>query len=297
MSLTDYCGATRRLDPSDGLELDDRRFAWQLKHDGCYVRLTLDAHGRIATVLSRAGRPISTDLLGIVAGPPDSVLHGELEAHTEAGIRASTARGFALCHLFDVSRLAGRDLSAVPYVERHGLLYTAQSVVEGDGLARVRSWQTDATGRAHASSGRFTAPIPRDLRRLPVTPMVRGRAAAAEMWRTSVESSGAEGMVACRLAAPLRARAAKVKIKLSDTLDCRVVSSGATAMTVATKIRTDSARGPRSKVVQFAMPGSAPVGSIVEVRADGWYATGLPRFPRLVRSRGDLSCGAVTLAQ
>ena len=297
MPLTDYTGATRRLDPAVGLALDPSRYGWQLKHDGCYVRLSLDAHGRIASVLSRAGRPVPCDLPGILAGPPDSVLHGELEAHTEAGIRAATARGYALCHLFDVTRLAGRDISAAPYAERHGLLYTAQSVLEGDDLARVRSWQTDATGRAHASSGRFVSPIPRDLRRLPVTPLVRGRDAASDLWRREVERSGAEGLVACRLDAPVRARNAKCKIKLSDTLDCRVLSSGATAMTVAAIIRSDSSRGPRSKVVQFAMPGSAPVGAIVEVRLDGWYATGLPRFPRLVRSRGDLSCGGVTLAQ
>jgi len=294
---TDYTGATRRLDPAAGLALPDRTHGWQIKHDGCYVRLSIDAHGRIASVLSRAGRPVATDLIGILAGPPDSVLHGELEAHTEAGIRAATARGFALCHLFDVTRLAGRDVSAAPYLERHGLLYTAQSILEGDNLARVRSWQTDATGRAHASSGRFVAPVPRDLRRLPVTPLVRGHAAARELWRRAVELGGGEGLVACRLDAPVRARNAKSKIKLSDTLDCRVISSGATAMTVAAVIRSDSSRGPRSKVVLFAMPGSAPVGTIVEVRLDGWYATGLPRFPRLVRSRGDLSCGGVTLAQ
>jgi hypothetical protein len=76
-----------------------------------------------------------------------------------------------------------------------------------------------------------------------------------------------------------------------------VFSSAVVAVMPAIVIRSDSSRGPRSRVVQFAMPGSAPVGSIVEVRLDGWYATGLPRFPRLVRSRGDLSCGGVTLCQ
>ena len=295
--LTDYCGATRRLDPAAGLALPDRRYGWQLKHDGCYVRISLDGHGRIASVLSRAGRRVATDLLGILAGPPDSVLHGELEAHTEAGIRAATARGYALCHLFDVTRLAGRDLTAAPYVERHGLLYTAQSVLEGDDLARVRSWQTDATGRAHASSGRFVAPTPRDLRRLPVTPLVRGHAAARELWRRAVELGGGEGLVACRLDAPARARNAKSKIKLTDTLDAVVLDACATAMTVEARIATDSARGPRHRVVRFAMPGTAPIKTTIEVRLDGWYATGLPRFPRLVRSRDDLSCGGATLHQ
>lgn len=294
--LPDYCGATRRLDPAAGLALPNG-WGYQLKHDGCYVRLRINHSGRIADVTSRAGRPVATDLIGILAGPPDSVMHGELEAHTEAGIRAATARGHALCHLFDCTRLAGRDLHDAPYVERHGALYAAQSMLEGDHLARVHAWQTDATGRAHAASGRFTASIPRDLRRLPVTPMVRGRAAAAELWRRAVELDGGEGLVACRLAAPVKARGSKCKIKLTDTLDCRVVGAGPTAMTVVAKIREDSARGPRHRVVQFVMPGSAPVGSIVEVRADGWYATGLPRFPRLVRSRGELSCGSVTLAQ
>src|SRR3990167_11218694 len=93
MALTDFVGATARLSPERGLALPSARWGWQPKHDGAYARVSLDRRGRISNVLSRAGSPIreAADLVGILAGPPDSVLHGELESHTEAGNRLAPA--------------------------------------------------------------------------------------------------------------------------------------------------------------------------------------------------------------
>lgn len=282
--LTDYAGATARLDPEAARAL---RGAWgyQPKVDGCYVRITLGAGGRVASVVSRAGAAVACDLGGIVAGPPDTVLHGELEAHTEAGIAAAAARGWAAVHLFDVSRLAGVDVTARPYHERHGLLHTAASVVEGEGAGRVRSWSVDARGDAHGARGRYVSPVPRDLRRFLVVPLARGPSGLAELWRDHVELAGGEGLVAVRLDARLGARASKRKIKLTETIDGVVVAADSAAVMVAARVRGD--------VRRFAVPGRAAPGSVVEVACDGYYASGLPRFPRLVRSRADLSAAMV----
>ena len=166
--LTDYCGAGSRLAPERGLSLSPDRFAWMPKIDGCYARVSLDRRGRIANVLARSGQRIATDLVGIVAGPPDSVLHGELEFHTEAGRRISATRGWAALHLFDATRLDGRDVSSSAYADRYALLASTRPT-----QTRI-DWHDDDTGRAHhARTGRFTRRVPRDLRRLPLVPLER----------------------------------------------------------------------------------------------------------------------------
>ena len=278
--IVDYTGAGARLTPERGVALDARRWAWQPKVDGVYARVTLDARGRVARVLSRAGAELreASDLVGIVAGWPDSILHGELEAHTEAGNRAAAARGWRALHLFDCTRAGGRDVSALPYGERFGLLHRAQVDVELAGEARRQLWTVDAGGAAHDRAGRFTRPIPRDLRRLPVVPMARGRGAGEQLWREHVELGGGEGLVAVRLDAPARARGGKRKIKASDTIDARVVAARGRALVLEYGGHT------------FTVGGAAPVGAIVAVRHDGWYEAGAtPRFARLERVRADIT--------
>lgn len=281
--LPGYVGAIgAALDPAAGLELGDS-YGWMLKADGAYAMLPLDGDGRVAAVMSQTGEPLhgAGGLVGIVAGPPHSVLVGEYSGHTTAGIAEVAARGWDVVHLFDCLQLAGRDLSRVPYRERHGLLYTAHSWVEGEGLGRVREYVPDARGDAHDSAGRYVRATPRDLRRLPILPLVRGRAGARALW-DEVERDGLEGLVACRLDAPIGARGAKRKIKLTDTLDGVVVSSDASHSLVAARIA-----GPRPRDLTFTIPGSVPPGSVVEVAHNGFYTSGLPRFVRLVRARRD----------
>lgn len=293
--IDDYTGAGSRLELDEALALDDG-WGWQLKIDGCYARVTLDDGGRVARVQSRSGEllPAAAELRGIVAGPPGSVLHGELEAHTEAGIAAAARRGWAALHLFDVTQHVGVDVGGLPYAERYALLHRGQALLETDGPGRVRSWSEDERGAAHDAAGRYCRAVPRDLRRFPIVPLVRGRAGRRELWR-SVELQGAEGAVAVRLDAKAGARAAKRKVKVSDTIDGLVVEAGREAIRVRASLRDDSGAGPRRRVIEFVMPGRAAVGEVVEVRADGWYATGLPRFPRLVRSRPDLAAAGATL--
>lgn len=287
--VLDYAGAGARLAPARGLALPAASWAWQPKIDGTYARVTLDHRGRVQRVLSRSGSPLAAaaDLVGILAGPPDSVLHGELEAHTEAGARHANTRGWAALHLFDVSRLDGRDVSREPYAARYGALHRAQAQLEDRGDARRYDWTDDATGRHHAAKdGRFVAATPRDLRRLPIVPMSRGKSGAESLWRSFVEVGGGEGVVAVRLDAPLGARGSKRKIKLTDTIDAVCVSSSPGGSTLLYAGRT------------FLVGSVCAVGAVVEVAHDGWYeSVPTPRFPRVLRRRDDLLCGGVTLTQ
>ncbi len=282
--LTDYAGAGTRLDPERGLVLDDRAWGWQPKIDGVYARVSLDRRGRIANVLARSGALLreAADLIGILAGAPDSVLCGELEAHTEAGNRAATMRGWRALHVFDVARWNGRDVTASAFAERNALIVNAQVEIMNAGLRNP--WVVDDQGDAHdARTGRYTRAVPRDVRRLPVVPIARGTTAARALWRDHVELGGGEGIVAVRLDARLGARGAKRKVKASDTLDCRVLAcaGGAAQLEYGGQRFVVSARGRWSAL--------AP-GDLVEVAADGWYERGAtPRFARIVRLRTDLA--------
>lgn len=278
--LTDYAGARGRLTIDRALELG-RGWAWQPKVDGCYIRASTDRAGCITQMIQRSGRPLESDLVGVATGLPDAVLHGEAEAHTEAGRRAAATRGWACLHLFDVTRVRGRALHRETYADRYARLHAYQAEAELGG--RDDWWSVDGQGDAHDPSGRYCRPVPRDLRRCPVVPMARGAGAAAALWRDHVEVGGGEGLVAVRLKAPLGARRGKVKIKATDTLDCRVVELGGGVARLAWKGGTFlcSARGRWSALA---------IGAVVEVAHDGYYEAGCsPRFARIKRLRSDLS--------
>lgn len=280
--LTDYCGAGSRLTPERGLELDPRRWAWMPKVDGVYARVSLDRRGRISNILARSGSPLreAADLIGLVVGPPDSVFHGELDAHTESGNRTALLRGWRALHLFDCTRFAGQDIAARPFVKRYGALHRAHAELELAG--RNTPWLDDENDRAHDKrTGRYSRRIPRDIRRTPIVPLVRVH--GATLWREHVELGGGEGLVAVRLDAPARARNAKRKIKATDTLDCRVLAceGGAARLEYGGNAFTVSARGAWSALQP---------GQVVEVACDGWYETQTaPRFARIVRVRVDLA--------
>lgn len=287
--IADYSGATARLAPERGLALDPRRWAWQEKRDGVYCQARTDRHGRISDLRYRSGQPVSAldadGLLDLDTGLPDAVLCGELEAQTEAGRRARSARGRAHLHLFDCSRWNGRYVAPLPYAERHGLLYRWQANIECyTGEQEYR----DRRGNWHdATSGDFVRPTIRNLSRLPIVPLHRGKGSAEQLWRQHVELEGGEGLVAVRLDAPLGARAAKRKLKRANTLDCRIlcVDGGVACVSWLDKTFYLSARGRWSRLVP---------GQVVEVRADGFYERGAtPRFARIVRVREDLHVSAV----
>jgi hypothetical protein len=254
------------------------------KIDGVYARVSLDRRGRVSNVLTRAGSPLAEarDLIGLSAGAPDSVLHGELEAHTEAGNRLANVRGWRALHLFDATRTHGRDISALPFSERYAELHRMQ--VEREIAGRNTPWSDDDQGDAHdLRTGKYTRRIPRDVRRLPIVPLARGNGSAASLWAEHVDREGGEGLVAVRLDAPVRAHGGKRKIKATDTIDCRVVAAGGNAarLEYGGQVFVVSSRGRWS---------SLTVGMVVEVAHDGWYEAGVtPRFARIVRVRGDLT--------
>lgn len=286
MTRADYAGAGSLLDPVAGTSLPHSRWAWQPKIDGCYVRLSTDRDGRIATMLHRDGHPVSRDnadgLLGLAIGVPDSILLGELEAMTDAGRRARETRGHALVHLFDVARMAGDDVSREPYETRYGWLHRWQAYLEciEPEVARVGVGANGTTRRS--AGGRYAQARPRDLRRLPIVPLRRGPGAGEALWREHVEIGGGEGLVAVDLRARLGARGAKRKIKQTDTIDCLVLSVGPRAATLAYRGHpfVVSAAG---KVGRELRPGM-----VVECAHNGWYESGVtPKFARLVRTRPD----------
>jgi hypothetical protein len=283
MPLADYAGAGARLPPERGLALDPRRWGWEVKVDGCYIRATTDGAGRITHAVMRSGAVAGGDLVGVPTGLPDAVVHGELEAHTEAGRRAAAARGWAALHLFDVTRVRGRWLGREPYADRYARLHWYQARAELEPGGREDWWRIDGRGAAHDGAGRFCRPVPRDLRRCPVVPLVRTRAGGEQLWREHVELGGGEGLVAVRLDAPLGARGAKRKVKATDTLDCRVLEVGAGVARLAWGGGAFwcSARGRWAALRH---------GAVVEVDHDGYFEAGCtPRFPRIRRERSDLA--------
>lgn len=288
--IVTYVGAGSLLVPSAAFDLG-RGWAWQRKEDGVYGEARLDGAGRVASVVSRNGREVAEarELLGIVAGPPGSVLVGELDAHTEAGNATARAAGYRCLRLFDCLALGGEDVRGLSYLDRWGALHRAQSWAEGEGLARASTWEDDAaTGRAHAvdGSGRFCRRVPMDLRRFPVVPLMRSAAEAREAWR-SVEDGAAEGLVAVRLDAKAGARGSKRKVKITDTIDARVVEVGAGCARVATRAGSTQ-RAWRDRPSFTVAADGLRVGAVVEVAHHGYYASGEPRFARVVRARSDV---------
>jgi hypothetical protein len=284
--LIDYAGAGARLDIAAARRLPAARWGAQPKRDGVYVRARTDRDGRIVELRYRSGELVvagdAGDLVGVQAGPRDAVIHGELEAHTEAGVRARETRGWALLHLFDLSQLRGRDVAGEPYGWRYGALHHAQALLEQEGLPS--RGDRDARGALHDAAGRYTRGVPRDVRRCPVVPMLRGAGAADRLWQEEVEAGGGEGLVMVALDAPLRARGAKRKVKSSDTLDCRVLRlEGKHALLE---------HGGQTFIVAAgaAAWGAVRLGDLVAIRHDGWFERGCtPRFARLDRVRADLS--------
>lgn len=275
--LVTYAGARSLIFLADALELGGN-IAYQPKLDGVMARLYTDAAGLVTRICLRNGRvapPKWADgLVGVNVGLPSAVLHGELEASTEAGERAAATRGWRALHAFDVSSIGRVQLEHRPYHERYDALRQWQ-----DGAYVADWWRVDGQGDAHDERGRYARPVPRDLRRLPLVPMVRGRAAAESLWH-QVETGHLEGMVVVRLDSAMGKRGAKRKVKPTDTIDCVVLGSdGRTAEL--------DWRGHRFFV--SAVGRELRGGAIVEVRHNGWYERKVePRFARIVRVRTDL---------
>lgn len=276
----DYAGPKKTIAFRELLELGD---AWRVqeKHDGEYVRIHLDAGGRIARLFTRAGNEVSDtiagDVLGALVGAPHAELVGELEAHTEAGRRAAARRGHAAVHLFDVIRDGRRYLAREPYAARYRALH-AMNVWAASAAEDARYVAGHRT--RDLESGRYSADAlgPAGLLRAPIVEML-SRRQAEEVWERARHDE-AEGLVAVAMNAPLGAGGGKRKCKHSDTLDCRVVEIGRNAAL----LEAGTLRFPVSAKGIALEPGAW-----VEVKFNGWNRrSNTPRHARILRLRRDL---------
>ena len=282
--LLDYAGATASTTLGRARSLP-RRWAVQPKIDGVYARVSLDGQGRIASLVSRQGHVYGAgdvgDLMGCHIGEPLSVLVGELEAQTEAAIRARAARGYPLIHLFDCLYFGPRRIAEQPYRYRYGALQHMAARLE---LAtRDRAHATDRLGDDHDARGRYTRHVPRSWRRAPIVPM-SPIAEVERLYGELVERDGAEGLVLVATDAPVSARGCKRKLKPVHTIDARVLSVGERRV-VVTYHAGRIATVPRARRQWPALR----TGDVVELRATGWTEThSIPIAPRIGRVRYDL---------
>lgn len=289
-SLTDYAGAITRIKLEKALELSPDRWGLMAKADGSYVEFSTDASGHISRLTFRTGQALTHEeadgLYGMATGIPSSTLVGELDVYSEAAVRVRETRGWANLHVFDVIRCVGRYVAREPYRVRHSLLERWQCSIGVQDW-----WWQDGHGYAHDKvTNRFVKPRPKDLRRLPLVPLVTGRSNAEQLWRSFVEVGGGEGLVAVDLEAPIGARGSKKKVKKHEHLDLPVVHVGETGIRVA--YAGEVVRIPCKRLVAS---GGVKVGDVVEVKCDGFYEhRPIPKFARVLRVRHDLRATAAS---
>lgn len=267
-----YVGAGALLDPNAAAAL---RGAWgyQPKMDGVYATVTTNARGEIVRICTRAGNAMPLSPFAGVRAIPHATLVGELEAITETSVAIVASRGWSLIHLFDVLSLGGMPIADAPYQTRYAQLVTEISRLEtGIPTALYRG------GRHRDHRGRYVDAAPLDQRRTPVVPMLRGADGCRQLWRDHVELGGGEGLVAVRLDAHASARGAKRKVKVTDTITGRVIRRDSSCASVLVRDRT----------IVVSAPAWVTVGALVDIAHNGFYATGEPRFARVIRTRVDI---------
>lgn len=283
----DYAGAVGSAARGDIAQLG-ARVVVQPKFDGAYARVHLDRRGRIERVFRRDGREFGAELAGHLVGAfvgwPGAILVGELEAHTEAANRIAATRGWRAVHLFDCIRAhSALYVAREPYHVRRDYLWRMQSEVVN--LGCELPWYEDLHGARSRATGRFVEATPTDWRLTPIVPQRPARRADAawDEW-VAPGAEAVEGLVVVELDARLGARQAKKKVKLGQTLDCRVIAVDRFAAVV-------EYGGHRFAVSARGTVGlGLRPGSIVEVLCDGWHEKSVtPRFARILRARSDLS--------
>ena len=287
--LRTYTGARTRVDLSELENLDRSRWVVQPKLDGMFAELRVGPGGKVHEVRSRTGRDVECDaaraLIGCVVGYPGSILHGELEAHTSAGIAAAAARGYAVFHAFDAVQIGGLDIAEQPYRRRRHELLSMLGDVE-NWLGSGRDWTHDRLGRAHGSDGRFCRKDPRGWRRVREVPQYRLQD-AGRLWEEAVDGD-LEGLVAVALNAPVGRRRSKLKIKPVDYLPSVVESCSDKRVVV---------RLPDQTIEVVARGGwQVQPGDVVDLAHEGHYVRGGLRFARIESVRRDLAPAVVGVA-
>ena len=278
-----YTGAKGRttLDKASAL---GSGYVVQPKYDGSYAVVTTDARGRFGSATFRSGKRMGGSLLPDFADlvwAPNAVIVCELEVWTPAANRCAALRGYRMAHVFDALRINGEGMASRPYSERYAALMRTESALMCDDLDKP--WSIDRRrGRAHGADGRYTRMVPNGWRRMRVVPQMRACDADNAWADWCVRSRDPiEGLVVVAQGAPVNARGAKVKIKNTTTLDCRVRELSAKRMTLDWCGYT---------FVMGRGKHELSVGGVVEIACDGLYeGMMVPKFPRVVRVRRDLS--------
>lgn len=283
MTLASYTGAKGRIAPDTLDNLDPDKYIVQPKFDGMYVEIQTDDLGKVSLVMSRAGRVLQDSLHGLTGerlSLGESVLCGELTAHTPPGKMMAKHLGRPHVFLFDAVSLNSRHLADVDYEIRLQNLWSTYSQLQE--LADGRTYDNDARGRGHDRlDGRFTVRKHKGWRVAHIVPSTRPGTDDYFALREQVDSNPwQEGLVVCRRRSRIGARGAKLKAKRTDTLDCRVVSRGGNVATLEFAGTTFRVANGRWDVTP---------GDIVEVSHEGFYLSdATPRFPRIKSIRTDL---------
>jgi len=293
-----YAGANGKLKSLGDLS-EKKRYAIQPKIDGAYGELYIGATGRVEKIIGRSGKALecvqARSLINVFGGRPGSIYCGELETHTEAGLKAARDRGFAKFHIFDAKKIGNKRIGDLPQWRRRDLLFqhwTAAAIAAGADAP----CSDDSNGRAHDDLGRFAKRRPFAWRRLPIVPEYRADIAGVY---GSLIRDGFEGGVIIDRDATLGRRRSKLKLKPIDSLDCEVVETGTKKCVLiyhaeawAREMISAGMNVIGSEVVHFVtspLNYSLSIGDIVSVAHNGHYESGVPRFPRIIGVRGDLA--------
>lgn len=282
-----YTGARGRTDFTEAArKTSTGRWAVQPKVDGAYCEIETDRAGRVRSVRTRSGArmKVGAHLVGHHTGAANAVLFGEFEGYTEAGRTMAERSGVARVHLFDVGEIDGREIGAEPYRVRRDILWRAYAAC-ADAHPGVDS------GRCHwapsrAESGKFApAAKPINWGLFPIVPQMANVDQAWADWvvmpfgRDPSQGDHGEGLVVVSLDAPIGRRRAKQKLKTVETADVRVMLDEGKRVVCLI-------HGQRFAVGKNGK--SMKVGDIVELAHNGFYPSGVPRFPRIVRVRDDM---------
>lgn len=208
----DYAGASASTRISTITDVTALGSKWvvQVKADGWHCILHTDRQGRIRHVRTRndanVPQALSGHLFGALVAWPNSVLHGELVGE--------------LVHLYDCSYADGRYIAHESYSARRDVLHRMQSEIVN--INPERSWEPVQGLRARDKlTGEYVRAVPEDWRLTPIVdqfPVSK----APELWERALEGE-IEGLVAVNTEAKLGARASKIKLKGTSSIDCTVL--------------------------------------------------------------------------
>lgn len=284
-------------------------YAVQVKEDGVQGRLHLELDGTIRKLLGKNRKELcdrqSATLRGLKAGKGGSILVGEVETHTDAGLRVSRERGWANCIIYDALRVGRRDLTREPYKVRREALYRARSEIIEFREKGLLSYAVGSDGRARDVWGQYCEAVPMGQERFPIVAQWPLRK-LDEIWSEQM-GKGGEGLVLVDLNGLIGAKNAKRKVKPNLEMDARVMcvlERGPMLVRVEVcafreKWAQDAMMqgipiigSPMPKVCVFSLCLSAcsfvSAGDVVSFYHTGFHSTGTPMHPCKVRVRADL---------